>query len=307
MSWFFIALLGTLLWSIGNFVDKVLAERFGNNTQWSGTWGLVLYSSLFSLILIPVFLIFSPAEITGNIRAIGILMLAGAAEIVGIFLYLRALQDEDTSSVVPYFQTIPLFSFLLGFLILGETLTLTQALAGLGVVIGGVLLSLEINAGRSVSFKLSLVLLTLASSACFALFDALFKYGALQEGYWSGVMWQHVGIFVAGLLVFCVHKNARNGFLSSLQQTPVVNVGLNTINEIFYVSGVMFFLFALTLAPIALVATVNAFQPVFVFVVGALLTLIWPKFIKEDISRRHLFHKGLAIAVIVISSVFLVS
>lgn len=305
MNWFFIALFGTLLWSIGNFVDKLLTDRFAS--KWSGTWGLVLYSSLFSLILVPIFLTLSPAKIYIDPQTAIVLVLSGVAEVTGIFLYLRALRHEDTSTVVPFFQVVPIFSFILGFTILGETLTLTQTLAGLGVIIGGILLSLDISAGQKIHFKFSLVSLLLASSFCFALFDTLFKYGALREGYWTGIVWQHIGIFLVGFTIFLFYKHARRGFLASLKESSVANIGLNVINEAFYVGGVMLFLFAIILAPVAVVATVNAFQPVFVFIFGGILTVLFPKYIKENISHRHLFHKSLSIAIIVISSVFLVS
>lgn len=305
MEWFFIALLGIVLWSIGNFVDKILTDRFAG--QWSGTWGLVLYSSLFSLVLIPVILLFSPAKFFIDAQNALILIFAGVAEITGIFLYLRALRHEDTSTVMPFFQIIPIFSYILGFAVLGEVLTVMQMLAGLGVIFGAALLTLDITTERHVRFKGSLAFLLVASAFCFALLDTLFKLGATREDYWTGILWQHIGIFLAGVAVFAVYKHARVGFLGSLRDSKMINLGLNTLNEIFYVAGVSLFLFALTLAPIALVGTVNAFQPVFAFIMGAILTILFPKLFQEQLGRKHLLHKGLAIAIVVISSIFLVS
>ena len=305
MIWFFIALLGTVLWSIGNFVDKVLSDRFTGHL--GGVWALALFSAFFSGVITLAIALIDPMSIIAGPKNALVLVLAGAVEILGIFLYLRALRHEDTSTVVPFFQSVPFFSFGLGFLILGEVLTLQQVLAGLAVIIGGTLLSLDISAERHVRFKASLALLMTVSAFCFALFDALFKLGAVEEGFWTGVFWQHIGILLMGVAVFVFHKHARQGFMTSFAESKFRVLGLNVLNEVLYVGGVLLFTYALILAPIALVATVNVFQPVFVFVFGAVLTYLFPHIIKENISHRHLLQKGLAITLIVIASVFLVS
>lgn len=305
MFWFFIALAGTILWSIGNFVDKLLSDRFTGHL--GGVLALALFSSFFSaLVALGIFFV-DPATIIATPHHALVLIIAGIVEVIGIYLYLRALRHEDTSTVVPFFQSVPIFSFVLGFIILGEVLSLTQMLAGLAVIIGGVLLALDISADRHVRFKASLALLMTISAFCFALFDTLFKYGAVGEGFWTGIFWQHVGIFLAGVVVFIVNDHARRGFLMSFTESRYHVLSLNFINEVFYVGGVMLFSYALLLAPIALVATVNVFQPVFVFVFGALFTFLFPHLIKENVSLRHMLQKSLAISVIVIASVFLVS
>ncbi|MCI0597706.1 hypothetical protein L0Y34_01385, partial [Candidatus Parcubacteria bacterium] len=176
-----------------------------------------------------------------------------------------------------------------------------------GVILGAAILTLDITEERHVRFKASLAMLLVASGFCFALFDTLFKLGSNREEYWTGILWQHIGIFLAGFVVFIVYRHARKGFWESLRDSKMINLGLNTLNEVFYVVGVMLFLFAITLAPVALVGAVNAFQPVLAFILGAILSLLFPKLFKEKLGRKHLLQKGLAIAIVVISSVFLVS
>lgn len=56
--------------------------------------------------------------------------------------------------------------------------------------------------------------------------------------------------------------------------------------------------YATLLAPITLVMTLNGYQPVFVFLLGILLTLFLPSLVKEKIKPIHLLHKGIAIGVI---------
>jgi len=63
--------------------------------------------------------------------------------------------------------------------------------------------------------------------------------------------------------------------------------------------------FALFFAPVALVATVTVYHPVLVLFGSVVLTLYFPHLISEKLSARHLFHKSVAIVVIVAGSILL--
>lgn len=304
MSWFLIALLANIPWTVGNFIDKLLTERFVHGE--GRALVLTLYTSLLSLLILPTVLYFNPQVFGTTILNAGIFVLAGMIEMTGVILYLKALLKDDTSTVVPFFQLVPIFSLILGFVFLGEVLTSHQLLAGLGIVLGGTILSLEISEEKRLRFKGSLILLMVVSSFCYASFDALFKYGALREDFWTGVFWQHIGIVFTSILIFIFRPGCGAGFIENIKKRGVRVFGLNMLNEGVYVLGMMMFSYALLLAPIALIATTNAYQPVFVFLLGLLMTLVFPRYIKEKITTAHLLHKTFAIAIIVISSIFLV-
>ena len=52
--------------------------------------------------------------------------LSGLFYMTGITFYLRALQGHEASMVAPFFQSSPLFGYILAYLVLGETLSPTQ-------------------------------------------------------------------------------------------------------------------------------------------------------------------------------------
>ncbi len=304
MAWLAFALGATFLWSVSSFVDKLLIERF--TPERSVALALGIYSGVFSLCLLPFLFYFN--QHVFSIEALNALLFiaTGILEITAIILYLRALQHEDTSTVVPFFQTIPVFSFILGFLILGETISGAQALSGLGIILGGILLSLEISKDKKVSFRLPLILLMVGASVCYALFDAVFKYAALREDFWSGVFWQHVGIALSGFFILLARKRYRERFLKILRGEGALVFGVNVANESLYAGGMMLSNYALLLAPIVLVSLVNVYQPVFVFIIGMLITVLAPRILKEQTSRAQLLLKILSIIIILISSIFLV-
>ena len=57
MQWFFIALGSVFLWSVVTYLDKFIIERFIKNR---GVGSLILFSSLFAGIVIPIIAIINP-------------------------------------------------------------------------------------------------------------------------------------------------------------------------------------------------------------------------------------------------------
>src|SRR3989338_5774192 len=122
MNWFFIALLAPALWSASNHCDKYLISRYFNGV---GTGALVLFSSLVGLLVLPVILLFQPTVIEVSFSNALAMIVSGIIAIIGIVLYLYAMKKDEASIVTPLFQTIPVFAFILGYFVLGETLTVT--------------------------------------------------------------------------------------------------------------------------------------------------------------------------------------
>ena len=62
--------------------------------------------------------------------------------------------------------------------------------------------------------------------------------------------------------------------------------------------GNLLFQYASLLAPLALVWAVNGFQPVFVLVYGLLITRFFPQVGEENLERKQLMQKAVAILII---------
>lgn len=55
--------------------------------------------------------------------------------------YLYALNIDEASFVTPFYQTVPIFAYFVGYFVLGETITLAQGLGSLVVIVGALALS----------------------------------------------------------------------------------------------------------------------------------------------------------------------
>lgn len=302
MNWLPIALLGPFFWSITNHIDKYLLSK---HLKGVGKGALILYSTAFSIFVLPIALFFDRTVFTSSIFQICILILAGILSALAIYLYLFALEQEETSIVMPFFQLIPAFGFFLGYLVLGEVLSTNQVLGSIIILFGAAILSIELNEEGGYKIRKRLVLLLIFSSLLFALYEVLFKLGSLSDGFWQGFFWQNVGLFIFGIILFISNKSRRRDFLYLLRHKNTKLLSVNILSEILTLVGNGFYNFSILLAPIALVMVTNAYQSVMVFIEGLLLSFFFPHIIKEKISFKHLVHKTISILIVVIGTIIL--
>ena len=267
---------------------------------------VLVFSSLFSVTILPIVAIFYRAKIFA-LPAEDLLMLlvAGILSAAGFFFYLKAMDIDEASVVIPLFQFDPVFGYILSFLILGEILNINQILASILILVGIVLLSIEIDAENRLRLKKEVLFLVATSSFLFALSGVLFKKLALVDSFWISIFWQFSGLTVFGIFIFVFVKKFRQSFMTMVSVSQSRMLSLNIMSEILYILGSLANNFALLIAPVALVFVVNSYQPLFVFVFGVLFTIFLPRFASEKISKKHFVHKLISIIIILIGSYLL--
>jgi drug/metabolite transporter (DMT)-like permease len=218
--------------------------------------------------------------------------------------YLRALQDHEASVVAPFFQSSPLFGYLLAYLMLGETLTGMQ-LAGGALIVFGVLFVSAAGGPQRERFRWKLAALMLACGFVMSLATLIFKVFAVKDEFWITTFWMFAGeaLFGAGFLAIGPY---RRQFMHLLRSNGGALIGIKASNEMINLGGGLANRYALLFAPLSIVQAIGSTTTLFVFLFGVLLTLACPKFSKENLSGREIVAKGLA-AVLVAAGVALVS
>jgi len=300
MTWFLIALLGPLLWSVCNQLDRYFLGRyFAHETLGA----LLMFSSLIGIVVLPLAWLLSDAFGAYESSDALLLLAAGLAGVYGIYLYLLALRDEEASVVVPFWQLIPVFGWLFGWLVLGETLGGRKIAGSLAVVAGAMALSFDpATWGRGLRVKWRLTGLMTASSMIFGLHAVVFKFVAAKEDFWGACFWEYAGFVLAGVWLWIFSPASRRSFLGMLRPARRKDfawiMGLCVSSEVITLIGNLATNLALLMAPVALVLLVSSTQPVFVFLIGVAATLFFPHFVTESLSRRALVHKIACLAVI---------
>jgi drug/metabolite transporter (DMT)-like permease len=188
---------------------------------------------------------------------------------------------------------------LLGYFILGETITLTQGVGSFVIIFGALALSLEFGS-RGLQFKRTVVTLMLVASFLSAVNGVIFKLVAVDRGFLVSVFWGLVGQVMAGLICLVGVPSYRRDFLDLFRRQTAAAISLIALSKTLFSISEAVTLYATLLAPVALVLLVNSFQPIFVFALGVLLTLFLPGVVEESLGRMKMLQKGLGIGLMLV-------
>jgi len=297
--WLLFALTGPLSWAVSTHIDKYLVDRYFTD---SDTAVLMVFTALTGLLFLPFIVFLAPAAFTLSLTALLVLAFTGASSIAAMIFYLRALQSEEASLVAPLFQLVTLFTFVLAWAFLGETLS-PQTAAGAGLIVLGVL-SLSIGPGlKWLAMKPRVVFPMVAATFILALGNVLFKRYAVETDFWTATFWTFLGqgVFGAAMLL---RPRYRRQALTLLRRHPGALMGVNGANELINLGGGLAVRYAAMLAPVALVSAVASTTTLFVFLLGTALSLWSPRLSREDISAQGLSRKAVA-AILVTAGVLL--
>lgn len=304
MQWFFIALVAPFLWAFVNIADHYLISKYSQREKERSSGGLVIFSSFIGLFIASFILVFSRGifDIPSTDKLL--LLLAGVLTIVWIILYLYTLEIEEVSRVVPWFLTVPVFGYILGYIFLGETLTQNQILGSIVIFFGLILISINFS-GEKRSLKKKPVIYMAFACLIIAISGVIFKYVTIEGNFWASSFWEYLGLGMAGLFIYSFIPKHRNEFhyMNRLGGRKIFLV--NVFSELASISGNMLTNFALLLAPVTMVFLVGTFQPAIVLVLTVLGTKFFPHIVTENISRKALVPKILAIILMVIGSTIL--
>lgn len=294
MTWFLVAIVGPFLYAITNHIDKILLEKYFKE---GGVGTLMLFSSLLSAMALPFIYLGDTTVFSVDIFNILILSFVGLLNILLLWFYLMALKNDEASVIIVFYQLVPVLGFILGYLILGETLTKIQLIAMAIIVLGTSIVSFEVNTENKFTIKTQTISYMLGASLCWALGGVIFKSVALEENVLRSLFWEHVMLTIFGIFIFVLVPTYRKHFMLALKNNSKAILSLNITNEALYMIGNLAVAFAYLMAPVALVLLTESFQPIFVLLIGVFLTLFFPKITKENISTRHLWQKGMAIVI----------
>lgn len=252
-------------------------------------------------------------------------LFAGLLFLVTLIFWYKALHQSEATRVVPIVGAlIPIFSFLLSFLFLGEALSGEQMLAFCILIIGGILISLKhtkfyeikrvqeriknvfgkflgkIRAEYNPTRRL--LVNSVVSAFFFAAYYVLMKFAFNNQPFIGSFVWSRMGSFLGALLILTIPpwraKIAKVGRSKK-------KVKRTAWNMVFFLSvrlmaAVAFILLnrAISLGNVALVNALQGVQYVFLFLMVFFLSAKYPKTIKEEWGGNVLLQKILGVVLI---------
>ncbi len=295
---FLLVTFASLLWGITNHVDKYLISKISKNGDYKG---LLIFSSLIAgVILIPISLIITKLNVSTDVNSFIIIFFSATAYLIATAFYLKALNKSDASIVIAMFQLIPLFSYFLGLIFLNEILSLKEILGGIIIVISSITITFEFDSKKFNKTKLTALALMLGSSLMYAVYFLLFRITTLNNSFDIMTFWYQIALSLNGLLIFSFVKSYRKAFIMLVKENGRKVFGFNVINEGINIVANMLVNYSITLAPMAVVLTLNGLQPFFVFLIGVIGTITLPKIFNEDITIKVVLQKAICIVLSII-------
>ncbi|MBU0457856.1 DMT family transporter [Patescibacteria group bacterium] len=296
--WFFFALISPFLWAFTNILDSSIRRRYIRNDYFMMWTSAILRLPIFLLLL----LIYG-FEFPGWGVGIG-MILAGVLWTAMFVPYLRALEFEEPSRVALFLQMISIFSLILAFIILGESLTVKQSIAFSVIFVGGLLAAIKYL--ENVWHFSRAFWLILIASLFWSVSDVLFKlfsYGF--SSFINAFSWFLFGSISAGFFVLLVPNLRKNILTFKVNTVPIRGWTMQCISVLIGVIGSITFAYALTLGKVALTSVLVQTQPLFVLILTLILSRIFTDIDKEDISPTALLFKVLSFVIIMIGLILL--
>lgn len=297
------AIFASFLWSVTNHIDKFMITGIEESKN-SIKILLVFSTFVAGIVLTPIWLILSHFTVSISFVSLFSVLSASLIYIIATVFYFKAIEKNDASLVVVMFQMIPVFSYILALILFKENLTIRQIVGSIIIIFSAIIISFDFNEKNNRK-KFKALLLMILSSLCYSIYFILFDIGIRNSTYYSCAFWHQIGFLIMGIVLLLL-RSFRIPFVNAIKKNGKRYLILNTTNEVINLIANLLVNYANLLIPIALVNVLSGFQGAFAFILGIIGTLLLPKYIKEDLSKRVVIQKIVCIILGIIGLIILV-
>ncbi|MBA3064397.1 EamA family transporter, partial [Candidatus Woesearchaeota archaeon] len=279
MSWILFSILAALVWAIVNTVDKYIFTKWIRKPviplMILGIIGLI--ASFF----VYLFHGFSYLSYFNIVLA----FVTGILYILSMLFYFKAVKIEEISRVVPLFYLTSLFVSILAAVFLGEIFTPVKYLGIFLLIIGAILVSSKnfIKFGFGKAFWLMI-----AASLVLSVNVIITKYLLDFADFLTIFSYIRIGAFFALIPIFCF---SFKDLISTVREHGKKVIIVISLNEILNLVGVLLITIAMTKGYVTLVNALSSVQPLFVLLFAVILSVFYPKILKEEIDKKTVLIK----------------
>lgn len=291
--WFIAILTATLLWAIVVLIDDNLLS----NVYRTASFGAII-SGLFGFI--PSFYLFLNNEtLILDPRIVIPAVVTGILTVVFYYYYFKTLMVDEPSVTIALFNLAPAIVPFLAFIFLGELLHIRHYVGMAILVSSSAILSL-VDA-KKLKFTKS-IRYAIAGSIIYAIVSITAKYAYDQAVFRDVYMWVSFGFGIGGLSFLILDKKAD--FKKVIKRSPLLLLVVFALSEFINIAAEFTQGFAISSGPVSLVRAAEGTQPIFILLLGILLSPIFPKYFRETIDKK--FSKKLILMLIMVFGLVLI-
>lgn len=308
MNWLILVIIAVLTDVLRIFTDNYISDVYYKGREVAGQKVFSAWAKTITSIIILVIAGFSFDQF--SFSSILLLLLSGLIASIAEVPYYIALGIEDSTNYGIFLQLAPVLYLVLGWFFLGDSFSPVQLVA-IAIVLIAPLLIVITSRKRSRKVKIRAALLAFLAVVISVIGNILFikinngtsDIPTLIKELSLLLLGVGLGDFaIMGLMpkwrkrYHRVRKDSKNKVLTPLFATFVVG----TIKTFIY-------RMALVLAPAAALvsATSDSIEPIAIFFMGVVLTLIWPKFGREKLNRKTVLIHLIATLIVVVGVILM--
>lgn len=242
-----------------------------------------------------------------NLQELTLDLLAGLLFLVTLVFWYKALHQSEASRVVPIVGAlVPIFSFILSFVFLGEILSKQQILAFIILICGGVLISIkhtkvysyqklvsrirevigeivgDVPAGAQPTSRI--LVNSVVAAVFFAVYYVLMKYIYLNQPFVGSFVYSRLGSFVGVILMLFVPDWRRIIFKQQKGAKTPKNLFYFLTVRLLAAAAFIMINWAISLGNVAIVNALQGVQYLFLFVIILLISNKFPKVLNEQLG-----------------------
>lgn len=290
MLWALFTLLAAFSWAISSIIDKYVLTKIVRNPYIP-----VIYLGIIGLVLSFSIYIFRGFSFLSWFNIL-LCLIAGFFFLLVHVFYFKAVNVEEVSRVVPLFQLSSVFVLVFAAFFLGEIFTLIQYFGIFLLITGSVLVSSK-NIKKP---RLGSAFWFMLLAAFFVSFSVVLrKYLLSFSDFWTIFSYSWIGTSLASIPVFYLNFKDFSSSLNKKAVTCMTSAGLISV------LGSLSFTAAMSFGFVTLVSALSSVRPFFVLFIVLLLSVFFPKILKEELKKSVFLTKLMAIAIVVAGTILI--
>lgn len=229
-------------------------------------------------------------------------ILSGACSVIAGIPYYRALELSESTDYGIFIQLSPIIYLILGWLFLGQTITYVQLIAFL-IILSAPLLVILTTKKRSRNVRMKAAFYAFLNVFIVAVGAMIFvQQNTSDLNFITEMAFVFIGKGLGNIVIMALAPEWRKRYHYVSKTThhkvlrPLIATFISCIVKDFATN------LALILAPsVALVSAISdSSKPIFIFFMGILFTLLWPKFGREKLNKKTILVHLIATVLVVI-------
>ena len=304
MSWLVLVVIAVISDSLRIYIDNYSSDVYFKGR---GAVSQKLFNGLAFPVIALIALIITGFDFSGMDVVVGLLLvLSGFIYGFAGVPYYRALELDDSTNIGIFTQLSPVLYLIFGWFLLDQTFSPMQLLAFF-VILSAPFLIVLTTRKRSRKIKLRAVLFAFLYVFIAICGNVLFvKISNSEQNFVTAIALVLLGTGIANLSIMLMMPKLRRRFKEVNKKSRHKVLRPLFINSIVRVVQQFSYRGALIAAPTIAIASVasDSAEPIVIFFMGLILTLIWPKFGREKLDKKtvlvHLIATGLVVIGIVL-------